>query len=51
MAGFNALRNQSDGDYTGKLETYAVISASQNLAPGDVLLESGTADATGRGFH
>ncbi len=48
MAGFNALRIQSDGDYTGKLETYAVISASQNLAPGDVLLESGTADTTGR---
>jgi len=48
MAGFNARRIQSDGDYTGKLETYAVISASQNLAPGDVLVISGTADTTGR---
>ncbi len=48
MAGFRAVRNQSDGQYTGKLETYVVDGASQNLAPGDVLVEQGTADAFGK---
>lgn len=48
MGGFTALKMESDGDYTGKLKTYAVISASQNLSPGDALLAVGTADSTGR---
>ena len=48
MGGFTAINTDSGGDYTGKLKTFNVISASQNLSPGDALLAVGTADATGR---
>lgn len=48
MGGFTALRSDGDGDYTGKVKTFAVISASQNLSPGDAVLAVGTADASGR---
>ena len=51
MAGFLALRTQSQGDYTGKLETYAVLAAAATgiIAPGDPVIIDGTGDATGRG--
>lgn len=49
MAGFQALRNQSDTDYQGKLETYAVDAAHASLlAPGDVVVITGESDAEGR---
>lgn len=49
MAGFTALRNQGDTDYQGKLETYNVAAAHATLlAPGDVVVITGTADAKGR---
>lgn len=48
MAGFNATKDQSNGDYTGKLRTFSVDSGNgDNLAPGDAVILSGTADATG----
>jgi hypothetical protein len=49
MAGFHALREQGQGDYTGKLETYTVNAAHATLlAPGDVMKITGTSDAEGR---
>lgn len=49
MAGFLATRNQGDTDYQGKLETYSVDAAHATLlAPGDVVVITGTADAEGR---
>ena len=49
MTGFNANRTQSDGDYTGKLETYAVNAAhSRVIAPGDAVIITGTADSEGK---
>lgn len=50
MGGFTALREQGQGDYTGKLETYAVDAAHASLlAPGDVVVIGGTSDSEGRG--
>jgi len=48
MAGFIANRTQADGDYTGKLETYAVITAVDVIAPGDPVIIQGTGDTDGR---
>lgn len=49
MAGFRALRQQGQGDYTGKLESYSVDAAHATLlAPGDVIVITGSADANGR---
>jgi hypothetical protein len=48
MAGFNPSKDQSNGDYTGKLRTVSVlVSNSDNLSPGDMVTLSGTADASG----
>lgn len=50
MAGFIANRTQGQGDYTGKLETYAVNAAHARIvAPGDVVIITGTSDTEGRG--
>jgi len=49
MAGFQVARTQSNGDYTGKQETFAVAAAhSTLLATGDVVKITGSADAEGR---
>lgn len=48
MAGFNATKDQSNGDYTGKLRSFSVAATnSDNLAPGDAVILSGTSDASG----
>jgi len=47
MAGFQALRQPGQGDYTGKLETFDVDAAhARIIAPGDVVILSGTSNAT-----
>lgn len=49
MGGFVVARNQGDTDYTGKVETYSVAAAHATLlAPGDVVVLTGTADTEGR---
>lgn len=48
MAGFTASADQSNGDYCGKLFNYSVDAAHTTiLAPGDVVVITGTADAFG----
>lgn len=50
MAGFLATRTQGQGDYTGKVETYAVNAThARIIAPGDVVINTGTSDNLGRG--
>lgn len=50
MGGFTALREQGQGDFTGKLETYSVDAAHATLlAPGDVMVITGTSDTEGVG--
>ena len=50
MAGFRALRQQGQGDYTSKVETYSVAASHVSLlAPGDVIVITGNSDAEGRG--
>lgn len=49
MAGFNANRTQADGDYTGKLETYAVnASHARRIAPGDAVIITSTSNSDGK---
>ena len=44
-----AQRTQGQGDYTGKLETFAVDAAhARIIAPGDVVLLNGSSDTVGR---
>lgn len=48
MAGFIAVADQANGDYSGKLMTYAVDAAHATLlAPGDVVRISGDSDSFG----
>lgn len=49
MAGFTAINNQGENDYGGKLFTYNVADTHATLiAPGDVVVITGEADAEGR---
>lgn len=49
MAGFTASNDESNADYVGKLKRFAVDAAhATNLAPGDVIVATGDADAFGR---
>jgi len=49
MAGFTALRTEANGDYDGKLSTFAVDAAHARLmAPGDCVIITGTADVYGK---
>lgn len=49
MAGFTASNDESNGDYTGKTRRFAVDAAHATLlAPGDVIVVTGDADAFGR---
>lgn len=44
-----AQRTQGQGDYTGKLETFSVGAAhARIIAPGDVVVLTGTADTLGK---
>ena len=48
MAGFNPTKDESNADYTGKLRTFSVAAAHATaLAPGDVIVLTGTSDANG----
>ncbi len=48
MAGFNMVKTQSQGGTTGIVSTFAVAAAHLRLiAPGDVVVLQGTADAEG----
>lgn len=50
MSGFTLSNNQNDADYTGKLQTYGVADTHATLlAPGDVVVITGTSNAEGVG--
>jgi len=47
MSGFRPVQDLSGGDYTGKIQTYGVAAGHATLlAVGDLVTETGTADAT-----
>lgn len=49
MAGFLALRTEANGDYDGKLATFAVDAAhARRMAPGDCVIITGDADSNGK---
>lgn len=48
MAGFQPSKDQSNADFTGKLRTFSVDATHATaLAPGDVVVLTGTSDADG----